>query len=175
MLITYLRPAPSQMSMRLASILGLCFIAFSFGSSSATAQRAGRSSAAPSFDDYPATARHRGAGVAPVLRGEALTYRTRLREIARRPVNFAGVYSIGFWGCGTSCSYGAAVHHGTGAVIMLPGSVCCSTDNGEPIEFRQDSRLIRLSGFIGNEDTQGAHYYELVEGRFRHVMTTPHR
>lgn len=159
--------------MRFASILGLCLIALSLRSSTATAQRAGRGSVVPSFDDYPATASHRGAGVAPVLRGEARTYRTRIREIAREPVNFAGAYSIGFWGCGTSCLYGAAVHHGTGAVIMLPGTVSGSDDDEGPVDFQRDSRLVRLVGLVNEAGDRGHHYYELEGGRFRHVASAP--
>lgn len=76
---------------------------------------------------------YRGPSVAPVLDTEAKwTFRTRLREGTKGPVNFAGRYHLVSWGCGTSCISGALVDALTGHVAWI------SEIGGRPSEAPDD-------------------------------------
>lgn len=130
--------------------------------------------AAPRFQDYSA----------PVFRGKAaplrLTtplargYRTRLREGARRAVNFAGRYKLHTWSCGTSCLQTAFIDAKTGAVFFpaeLNGFIACYYGTQpvesleEALQFQKGSRLIVMSGYPNSErgkdePKKGLYYYE---------------
>lgn len=108
-----------------------------------------------------------------------MTFRTRLREAARGPLNFAGGYMLALWGCGTSCTSGAVISAQTGRVIWLPASICCE-DAGtgssypERVQYRADSQLLILTGLRNErEDDQGAHYYRIEGGHFVHLLDVP--
>jgi len=63
----------------------------------------------------------RNTAVRPNLNSELFwNYRTRIREASRAEPNFAGRYSLDYWGCGTSCQVGVVVNLVTGEVIMIP-------------------------------------------------------
>lgn len=100
-------------------------------------------------------------------------YRTRLRDAAKGPANFAGEYALTTWGCGTSCITGAVVSLKTGKVSWLPGSVCCWKGEGERLEFRLNSRLLVTAGIMNEEGVHGAHFYEFTGGNFKHLLTVP--
>ena len=130
--------------------------------------------AAPGFRDYPAPAyRGRVAAVkltTPLARG----YRTRLREGARRGVNFAGRYKLHTWSCGTGCLQAAFIDAATGAVFFpreLNGFIACYyepgevKDLGEALKFERGSRLLVVSGYPysergKDEPKKGLYYYE---------------
>ena len=130
--------------------------------------------AVPRFQDYSA----------PVFRGKAaplkLTtplargYRTRLREGARRAVNFAGHYTLHTWSCGTGCLQTAFIDAKTGEVFFpeeLNGFIVCFyqpeavKDLEEALQFQKGSRLIVMSGYPVSErdrdaPKKGFYYYE---------------
>jgi hypothetical protein len=144
-----------------------CFLA-------AAAPAPAQDGAAPRFRHYSA----------PVFRGKAaplrLTtplargYRTRLREGARRAVNFAGRYKLYTWSCGTSCLQTAFIDARTGDVFFpaeLNGFIACyyGTEPVESLEealqFQKGSRLIVMSGYPNSErgkdePKKGLYYYE---------------
>ena len=133
----------------------------------------------PRFDDYPVRAIYRGRPARVVLTPDNRLFRTRLREAARQPTNFAGHYVVTTWGCGTGCRSGAVVDLKSGRVYPLPHQLCCwpygEPPYPEPLEFRPHSRLIVLTGARGATETEdgevGVHFYEFRNGRFRHLHT----
>jgi hypothetical protein len=132
----------------------------------------------PEFQDYPAQ-RYSGPAAPLVLGPNDSRFRTRLREAIGRPANFAGVYSLAIWGCGTECLMGAAVNLKTGRVVWLPSTICCwpaDADAGfEPVVFRVNSSLIELSGLRNEkEGDQGSHFYRIDGDHFAHVRDIPH-
>lgn len=131
----------------------------------------------PQFRDYP-TQPYSGPSVPLLLGPDDVNFRTRLREAARQPANFAGSYVLATWGCGTTCLMGAAVNLRTGRVAWLPGTICCwpsdADANFEPVVARLTSTLIVLSGLRNEkEGDQGAHFYNLEGGRFVHLRDVP--
>ena len=143
----------------------LAILAITFLIADAQAQ-----SSPPRFEAYPVTETYTGKTAPLVLKAEARSYRTRLREAAQEKPNFAGRYILTSWGCGTGCLMGGIIDAKTGAVYMLPFSVCCwgvdVADSFNPIEFRLDSRLIVFSGARDEkEGDNGAHYYKFENGR----------
>lgn len=76
---------------------------------------------------------------------------------------------------------GAAVDVRTGAVIWLPGSLCCwypdeqaTPDSVEPLRYRLDSRLLVLTGRRDERDSDaGTHYYVIEGDRFVHLRDVP--
>jgi hypothetical protein len=125
-------------------------------------------SAAPRFKDFPATA-YTGQAAGVQLHGaKSRMYATRLRLGSREPVNFAGHYILTTWGCGASCTMGAAIDARTGAVTWFPYTVCCwDLDVDEAIEYRLDSRLFITHGSLDEKGAGSAvHYYHFDGGRF---------
>ena len=123
----------------------------------------------PQFEDFPAQIYY-GPASGPDLNSDpdAYTYRTRLRNAAQGPVNFAGEHIIATWGCGTTCLMGAAINVRTGAVRFLPGTVCCWDGSvADPIAFRSDSNLLVLTGLINEQDPMASNFYEFSGGEFR--------
>ena len=126
------------------------------------------------FEDYR-VARYQGPSRAPDLTShpDAPTYRTRIRNAAKEKPGFAGEYIIATWGCGANCLMGAAISAKTGAVVFLPGSICCwNIDNQDPIDYKADSKLLVLTGMIDEQDPAGTHYYEMRDGQF-HSISSP--
>lgn len=91
-------------------------------------------------------------------------YATVLREAARGKPNFAGHYVFTEFGCGASCVMSAAIDAKSGVVTWLPFTVCCS-DADEPIEFKLNSRLVKIRG-SRNETASGTYFYEFDGKRF---------
>ena len=133
---------------------------------------------APRFDSYPAQMQRTPR--ARLRLGKAdLGYRTRLRRLAREPVNFAGRYILGLWGCGTSCLILRIIDTATGRVLPAPGlgsvefsAVADSALDAGPVEgpvkFRTDSRLLVLLGAPEEDSSRfGIHYYAVEGERLR--------
>jgi hypothetical protein len=94
--------------------------------------------ALPGFADYPSTEVFTGRA-APVLLDSARygrTYRTRLRDGARKGPNFAGAFTVVVWGCGSSCQVGVVINANTGALSRQT----LRATNG--VEYRRESRLL---------------------------------
>ncbi len=116
--------------------------------------------AAPPFSQFAAP-RERVTRPAKVKLTDAKDrqYATRLREFGSRPPNFAGHFVLASWGCGASCVMGAAINAQTGEIVWLPFTVCCwDFDTSEPLEFRNDSRLLIVHG-SRNEQGGGTYAY----------------
>jgi hypothetical protein len=107
----------------------------------------------PRFEDYPVSVDWHGpvAEIKLVTPSERM-FRSRLTEGAQGPANFAGHYSVTYWGCGGSCSAGAVIDLRSGRVYPPPLAhngegwehwISCPRafdDRGD--EFRVNSRLM---------------------------------
>lgn len=139
---------------------------------SASANATGLSTS--SFNDFKVTTVYQGAPAQVILKtDDEKAFRTRLREAAKQPVNFAGQYVLTTWGCGTGCLYGVAVNKKTGTVTFLPGTVSGWQGLGESVMFHRNSRLLMLAGVIDEGEEHGLHYYELVNDKFIHQSSIP--
>lgn len=126
----------------------------------------------PNFKDYPAKATYSGSPAKVILdTHDAKQFRTRLRQAAKQPADFAGDNVLALWGCGTTCVYGAAVNLRTGHVVPLPGSICCSGDEEERLQYHKGSRLLIAYGRIDEGEPYGKHYYEFTGHEFKHIRT----
>lgn len=133
---------------------------------------AGSNAPAPLYRHFP-IAVYAGPHAPVTLRTKtAYAYRTRLREGAQGPINFAGRYKVVTWGCGTSCTTGAIIDAISGDVAFLP-SVCCEdwpTDaNFERVNTRPDSRLAVLAGQLNETGFNGLHYFVMESGRLTSI------
>lgn len=123
----------------------------------------------PSFEDYVVKQIYQGTPAHPLLNKDQRSFRTRIREGAKSPVEFAGHYTLPRFGCGAGCSaffivdsITGKVYHGFG-IADLPGQ-WVEKQSGEPlprIQFMASSRLFKVSG-CPNEHDCG--YYDYVMG-----------
>lgn len=130
--------------------------------------------ATPDFKDYSAPVYKGRAAILKLRTPQARGYRTRLREGARRAVNFAGRYKLSTWSCGTGCLQTAFIDAKTGNIFFpaeLNGFIACyyqpeAVENlEEALQFRKESRLIVMSGYPNSErdkaePKKGLYYYE---------------
>jgi hypothetical protein len=73
---------------------------------------------------------------------EAKQFITRIKEGCKEGVNFAGHFTLVYWGCGTACQYGVVVDRKTGKIYNKYMSSMGS-------KYRKDSKLIIMeSGFL---------------------------
>jgi len=125
--------------MRRALIAAIVFgLAPAMLASSARAQDA----AAPrfSFDQYPASERYAGRAAAPDFASnpEVRRFAAHIDAAVRRPVNFAGSFTIVTWPCLSLCVSVVAVDKRTGRIVAAPEAY-----NG--LSFRSDSRLLIIN------------------------------
>lgn len=139
-----------------------------------TVSAAAQGGAEPRFQDYAAPAFKGRAAALKLTTRQARAYRTRLREGARRAVNFAGRYKLHTWSCGTGCLQTAFIDAKTGEVFFpaeLDGFIVCFYDPKpvedleEALKFQRGSRLIVMSGYPYSErgkdsPKKGLYYYE---------------
>jgi hypothetical protein len=140
---------------------------------------AGTAYAVPQFAQFPAPLYRGPVGRLDLSNPESFAYRTRLRAASQGPVNFAGHFQIATWGCGAGCVTGAIVDAFTGRVTFLPsvstaGMEAIMDENFNAFEFRNNSRLIVLSGKLTENGALGAHFFTW-DGRFLiRVGTVPY-
>lgn len=125
----------------------------------------------PPFTHYPAGVPYRGATTAPRLAPgtAAWRFRTRIREAAQQPANFAGHYVLASWGCGAECLSFAIIDRKTGAVYFNDQTVCCwgtaVPDDFEPVRGLLSSRLLVLTGMLNEAGSAGPHYFTFDHGQ----------
>lgn len=126
--------------------------------------------ALPAFAHYPA-ARYEGPCAALRLRPgtAARRFRTRIREAAQQPANFAGHCVLATWGCGAECVSYAIIDVKTGAVYFDNRTVCCwgpeVADDFEPVRGQRDSRLLICTGMLQEQGPNKPHYFAFRQGR----------
>jgi hypothetical protein len=126
----------------------------------------------PPFQNYPAKRIYKGTPARPILSKDQRTFRTRIRDGAKSPVEFAGHYTLPRFGCGTGCSAFFIVDSITGkvydgfGVADLPGQWIEKQAGVPPlrIQFITSSRLLKING-CPNEHDCGYYDYVMVEGR----------
>ena len=144
------------------------------GAKRADSTKTGTQSESPRFSDYPVREVYKGR-IAPVILDtkRARMFRSRLREDSRQGTNFAGHYTVVFWGCGTGCAQMAVVDARTGRVYWPPLDY---TDIPSPPDedparhpnFRPDSKLLVLTrSHYDGRGGRTAYYYLFDKNRFR--------
>lgn len=122
----------------------------------------------PDFKDYSVLRVYSGHPAAPKLSKAQRTFRTRIREGAKSPVQFAGHYTVPAWGCGAGCSAFVIVDSITGAVYDgfsvadLPPSWVEKHPDQLRMEFHPQSRLFKING-CPNEENCGFYDYVMTE------------
>ena len=133
--------------------------------------------AEPKFSDYPAGDVYAGKVAKPILdTADKRMYRTRINAAAKEgKVDFAGRFIVVEWGCGASCLSGAVIDAKSGAVTMIPWSVCCTIYDGDAdrIQRQVDSRLIAFIGMINEEEPDAFHYFDFDGADFKPAGTKP--
>ena len=143
--------------------------ALALGPSSAFADKTSK------FADCPGAPVYTGLNALPLLAtDDARRYRTMIRDGAREKPNFDGHFVVATWGCGSDCQTGAIIDAVSGKVTMLPVVAGTSSDAGDSesrFDYRLDSRLMIMTGMIGEEPPMGAHYFEFDGHRLKRLKT----
>jgi hypothetical protein len=128
----------------------------------------------PAFGDFHVKEVFRGTPVSPKLVTESQRmFRTRIRDGAKGPVEFAGHYTLPRWGCGAGCNVFVIVDSQSGRIYDLPFSLAdlpyewVQKHVGEPhdrMAFRSNSRLMKIDA-CPNEKDCGLYDYVMVDGK----------
>ncbi len=141
---------------------------------------------ARTFEQYPEHTSYRGPIAAPDVRSdpESRMFRTMIRKGAKRGPNFAGHYTVVFWGCGAGCTAVAIVDAQSGKVfhpknLSTVDNINVAFDeleppDGELVKFRRDSTLLVVMGGI-NEDPalRGISYFVWERERLQRIRFVP--
>lgn len=126
----------------------------------------------PQFADYPVRNIFKGKPAQVQIKtAAARRFRTRLKDDSRQGPNFAGHYTVVFWGCGSGCAELAIVDAITGKVFWLPLDEIDIPD-GPQVKpnrnFRLDSKLLIITrAQYDGRGTFTAYYYILDNQRLR--------
>lgn len=137
----------------------------------------------PRFEQYPALAAFSGKLAVPQVNAhpEARMFRTQIRRGAKEGPNFAGHYTVVFWGCGAGCVALAIVDANTGKVffpdnlgvvdnINIADEELESAD-GSLVQFKLDSRLIVVIGGINEtSELRGVSYFLWERNKLRRIL-----
>jgi hypothetical protein len=144
----------------------LCALALSAG--------AQVTSTRPSFSDFSVKEVFHGTPVPPKLvTKDDQMMRTRIRNGAKGPVQFAGHYTLPGSGCGAGCIGFAIVDSITGRVYGAPFSLedlpyqwldKHEGERHERMDYRPDSRLMKFDTCL-NEVDCGFYDYVMVDGK----------
>jgi len=132
----------------------------------------------PKFSDYAVAEIYTGKNAAPKITHDWHLFRTRIREGASEPPNFAGNYRIVHWGCGSDCLTGALVDLKTGDVYSLPFESLWldvfATEGwrGKGLLYEKDSRLLIVDGCP--TEKCGTYYYEWTGTTFQLLQSGRH-
>lgn len=136
--------------------------------------------ALPQFSAYPGGRIFNGKPAPPILNSaRARQFRTMIRTQARKGPNFAGHYTVVIWGCGTDCRGFAIVNARTGKVLFHPRIKYVMggpSQEEDRLQFRIDSRLLIISGFVTGQkhyEEEGKFFYELRNEQFNLVRKAP--
>jgi hypothetical protein len=133
----------------------------------------------PPYSKYPVSSTYKGkpAPAQPTSKF-AQRYRTVIREGAKKGPNFAGHYTVVFWGCGTACAQFAIVDAENGKVFDPPfKGVSFENPQGgffkqSGIHYELNSSLLVLQGCPEDKDC-AEHLYEWNGEKLEAVGTNP--
>jgi hypothetical protein len=101
------------------------------------------------FEDHAVSTIFKGKPArAKLTSGRERKFRTRFTEDSRLGPNFAGHYTVVFWGCGTGCAQTAIVDAHNGRVSWVPldwTDIPDEADVAENRNFRLNSKLLILT------------------------------
>ena len=136
----------------------------------------------PDFKDYPAkiyTGKHHAA----VITAENRNFRTRIKALAKNPVNFAGHYAVTWVGCGADCIFMIALDLKTGKELQgkyPPALTSCWKGEelvDKDIYFEASSRLMVVFGREADGDEEGGEcltrYYLEDKGMLQLLKQVP--
>ena len=106
---------------------------------------------------------------------------------AKKGPNFAGHFTIVFWGCGTACITLAIVDAANGEVYDTPfrytsmfppfpvsEDIDRNSEGYGEFEFHLESRLLILGGCLEEDENQcGVHYFEWKDNALRLITVKP--
>lgn len=124
----------------------------------------------PGFKDFSVRHVYTSSPAAPRINKSWRSFRTRIRDGAESPVEFAGHYTVPRWGCGAGCSMFVIVDSITGkvydgfTVADLPLSWMEKHEELPRMEFHRDSRLMKFNGCPGERNC-GFYDYVMVDGK----------
>jgi len=131
------------------------------------------------FSQYPVTSRFKGTPVpARPITAFARRYRTVIRRGAADGPNFAGHYTVVFWGCGTACAQFVIVDAETGNVFDPPyRGVSFEAPQGgffqqSGIHYQLNSSLLVVQGCPEDKDC-AEHLYNWTGDKLEPVGTKP--
>lgn len=135
---------------------------------------------APAFTDY-AVPVYQGKLTAPDVRTHPRSrlFRTMIRQGAKAGPNFAGHYTLVFWGCGTNC-LGLAIVDAISGQVFHPENLQAvdnlnvafedfdflpPTDSFAMVKYRPDSRLLLVIGGINEDERLRGISYFVWDGK----------
>lgn len=139
---------------------------------------------APRFDQFPALEPFNGNVAEPNVHyhPRSRMFRTAIRYGAKMGPNFAGHFTIVFWGCGAGCISLAIVDANSGDVYhpknLRTVEVITNIDSdelakpdGHLIKFESDSRLLIVIGGIKEDtDARGISYFVWDHGMLSRIL-----
>lgn len=169
------------------SVFLLVFMISWLASTPINGSQAEKSDSLPDYKDFSAGEVFHGQPAEPILvTAQDKSYRTALREGARKGPDFAGHYTIVEWGEGSSVITFAVVDAISGKVFHNPfgpigfpwlGAASGRSYNG--LRYRLDSSLLVIDGcpYRANPDSKagtgacGTYYYNWEKERFVHLRS----
>jgi len=140
---------------------------------------------APKFSTYP-TPKYDGPIASPDVESHPRSklYRTKIREGVKDGPNFAGHYTIVWWGCGTSCSELAIVDVRNGKVFHPRNIRYVVFDDVDPdalrppkdllVQYHVDSNLMVIMGGINEDPKQrGISYFLWQRNQLKRIRFVP--
>ena len=125
----------------------------------------------PEFSDYPVSKFTDKAVPVELTTEQEQMFRTRLTDASKQPIDFAGEHVLAYWGCGASCTVAAAVSVKTGQVAFFPGTICCNQSDFNKLDYKLESNLLIVTGYINEDGVYGRHYYVLRDNDFVYLRT----
>jgi len=105
-----------------------------------------------------------------------------IREGAKNGPNFAGHYTIVFWGCGAGCISMAIADANTGKVLHPKDLQVIDTTNvdfngfdDELVKFKLDSKLLAVVGGINEDSAQRGISYFVWKNAVLHRIRFVHK
>jgi len=129
----------------------------------------------PIFSEYQIKNQYRALSANPRITGHWRKFRTRIREGAANPPNFAGAFRIVKWGCGSDCIMFALIDLRDGSIYDPPfdslwlDAYAVYGWYGKGLVFRPDSSLLIVDGCP--TEKCATYYYEWTGTSFKLVYT----
>lgn len=149
---------------RLRFLFGLilCFCAAQAWAKDSAVRTTGKP---PVFEDFPVqvgSVPQKYASKVILATPRSRRYRTVISDGGKQAPDFAGIYRVATWGCGTDCR-GFAIINRVNGIVYTPSSfellagVMGNSENR--VQYRQDSRLMILTGILDDDEKREGKYF----------------